>query len=128
MTARTPAPNAAKKGGIKRRDITTMEINAAIPQARRAFDHSIPVESAEGLRTPGTPGASEENIGRTLVEAPPAITGTAPSGGTTRICGAPHCEQKGLPSSTLCPHLKQGWSIGNWSRTRLKVSYVEEQK
>jgi hypothetical protein len=56
------------------------------------------------FKAPGTAGPLEEKIGKSLGETLPA-GGIAISGMATRICGAPHCRQNGLPSMTLCPHL-----------------------
>src|SRR6202035_1797983 len=127
MTARNPAPNTASNGTITRRDITTMEIKAATAQARRAGDHAIAVESPGTFTDPGTVSGSKEKTGRSLDETFPATAGNIGSGTATRICGAPHCKQKGLPSSVLCPHLWQGWAIGASSRGRLKASHDDRQ-
>jgi hypothetical protein len=84
--------------------MTRAAIKAAIAHARIAVGHPISVES-DGARGTGTEDESEEKIGRGLDKTVPAAAGVTPSGIATRICGAPHCEQNGLPSSTLCPHL-----------------------
>src|SRR5580693_4550777 len=108
MTARHPAPSVANGGTVRRRDITTIEIKAAIAQGRMARDHSIPVDSSRALGGTGTVGGSREKTGRSAARTSPAPDGTKGSGMATRIWGAPHCEQKGLPSSLLLPHLWQG--------------------
>ena len=86
-----------------------MEIKAAIAQTRSARRHSIPVESAGALRGAGIVGGSKGKTGgswnETLDETFPATGAATGSGMATRIWGAPHCRQKGLPSSTLWPHL-----------------------
>src|SRR5271163_1488928 len=97
MTAKHPAPNVASGGTVRRRDVTTIEIKAAIAQARRASDQSISVESTRALRGAG----SREKTGRSAAETSAAASGAEASGMATRIWGAPHCEQKGLPSSLL---------------------------
>jgi hypothetical protein len=85
-----------------------MEIKAAIAQTRSARRHSIPVKITGALRGSETMGESRGKAGTSLIEpfdeALPADAATV-SGIATRIWGAPHCRQKALPSSMLCPHL-----------------------
>ncbi|MGD0986557.1 MAG: hypothetical protein ABR874_02020 [Candidatus Sulfotelmatobacter sp.] len=69
-------------------------------QERIAIGHTITGDTAEVLNVPVESGEKSGSPEETL---PP--TGVAGSGITTRICGAPHCRQNGLPSSTSWPHL-----------------------
>jgi hypothetical protein len=75
-------------------------IRDAIAHDRIAVGQSIPAERAVGLSDPGTADPPDEKIGASLAEKLPA-EGIAISGMATRICGAPHCKQNGLPSATL---------------------------
>lgn len=105
MTAKDPAAGTANNGGTRRRDITTIEMNAAIAQARKPPRHSIPPVSAEGFKVPEIIGGSREKTGKSLDDTFPEAACVKASGIATRICGAPHCGQNGLPSSIFCPHL-----------------------
>jgi hypothetical protein len=90
--------------------MTRAAIKAATAHTRVAVGHSISAES-DGACGSGTEDGSEEKIGRGGDKTVPATAGAAASGIATRICGAPHCKQNGLPSATLCPHLLQAWSM-----------------
>ena len=120
-TANEPVPRAATNG-LRPRNVSTRAIAAARVHGFMSRDQ------LSGKVFAVMPG-------RTATSASPAATAPSPartsagggSGSVTRICGAPHCEQNGLPSSMLCPHLWQEWSIGDSGRTDLKVSHDAPQ-
>lgn len=91
-TVRKPAASIPNPAG-RPRIIRKIAASTAIPAEGKASDHSkaLGSDACDSYCSIAISGV-----------VPPGVSGSLPA---TRICGAPHRGQKGVPSSTLAPHL-----------------------